>query len=232
MEIFWQGLVEAFRLLAAGDPQVLDITARTLKISGLATLISVLIGVPSGTFLALKNFPGRQLLVSLVNFGMGLPPVVVGLAVWLTFTRYGPLGFLDILYTPSAMIIAQAIIASPIVMGFTVAAIQSLNPKLHLQILSLGASNRQLLLLLLREARLGLLAAVMAGFGGVISEVGASIMVGGNILGETRVLTTATVLAVGQGKYELATALSIILLMLAYGITALLTMAQQRNSHA
>jgi tungstate transport system permease protein len=232
MEIFGQGLVEAFRLLTAGDPQVLDITARTLKISGLATLISVLIGVPSGTFLALKNFPGRQLLVSLVNFGMGLPPVVVGLAVWLTFTRYGPLGFLDILYTPSAMIIAQAIIASPIVMGFTVAAIQSLNPKLHLQILSLGASNRQLLLLLLREARLGLLAAVMAGFGGVISEVGASIMVGGNILGETRVLTTATVLAVGQGKYELATALSIILLMLAYGITALLTMAQQRNSHA
>ncbi|HAP93867.1 MAG TPA: tungstate transporter permease [Desulfotomaculum sp.] len=232
MEIFGQGLVEAFRLLTAGDPQVLDITARTLKISGLATLISVLIGVPSGTFLALKNFPGRQLLVSLVNFGMGLPPVVVGLAVWLTFTRYGPLGFLDLLYTPSAMIIAQAIIASPIVMGFTVAAIQSLNPKLHLQILSLGASNRQLLLLLLREARLGLLAAVMAGFGGVISEVGASIMVGGNILGETRVLTTATVLAVGQGKYELATALSIILLMLAYGITALLTMAQQRNSHA
>jgi len=232
MEIFWQGLVEAFRLLVAGDPQVLDITARTLKISGLATLISVLIGVPAGTFLALKNFPGRHLLVSLVNFGMGLPPVVVGLAVWLTFTRYGPLGFLDLLYTPAAMIIAQAIIASPIVMGFTVAAIQSLNPKLHLQILALGASSRQLLFLLLQEARLGLLAAVMAGFGGVISEVGASIMVGGNILGETRVLTTATVLAVGQGKYELATALSIILLMLAYGITALLTMAQQRGSHA
>lgn len=225
------GLVEAFRLLIVGDPQVLDITSRTLKISGLATLISIFIGIHFGTFLALKNFPGRHLLISVVNFGMGLPPVVVGLAVWLTFTRYGPLGFLDLLYTPPAMIVAQAIIASPIVMGFTLAAIQSLNPKLNLQILSLGASSRQLLLLLLRETRLGLLAAVMAGFGGVISEVGASIMVGGNILGETRVLTTATVLAVGQGRYELATALNIILLMLAYSITALLTMAQQRSNH-
>ncbi|MGB9804924.1 ABC transporter permease, partial [Desulfofundulus sp.] len=136
------------------------------------------------------------------------------------------------LYTPAAMVVAQAIIASPIVAGFTVAAMQSLNPKIPLQILALGASRCQLLWLLVREARLGLLAAVIAGFGGVISEVGASMMVGGNIAGSTRVLTTATVLAVGQGKYELATALSIILLLLAYGITAILTMAQQRGSHA
>ncbi|SHI82163.1 ABC transporter permease [Desulfofundulus thermosubterraneus] len=231
MEIFWQGFVEAVRLLATGDPEVLEITLRTLKISGFATLISVLIGVPFGTLLALTNFPGRRFLVSVVNFGMGLPPVVVGLAVWLTFTRYGPLGFLDLLYTPAAMVVAQAIIASPIVAGFTVAAMQSLNPRIPLQILALGASRLQMLRLLVREARLGLLAAVMAGFGGVISEVGASMMVGGNIAGSTRVLTTATVLAVGQGKYELATALSIILLLLAYGITAFLTMAQQRGSH-
>lgn len=232
MEIFWRGFVESVRLLSAGDPEVLEITLRTLQISGLATLISVLIGVPFGVLLALTNFPGRRFVISLVNFGMGLPPVVVGLMVWLTFTRYGPLGFLDLLYTPAAMIFAQAIIASPIVTGFTVAAIQSLNPKIHLQILALGASRGQLLWLLVREARLGLLAAVIAGFGGVISEVGASMMVGGNIAGSTRVLTTAIVLAVGQGKQELAFALSLILFVLAYGITAFLTTAQQRSSHA
>lgn len=232
MEIFWQGLQEAFRLLFTGDPEVLDITLRTLKVSGLATLFSVLIGVPFGILLALTSFPGRRLLISVVNFGMGLPPVVVGLVVWLTFTRYGPLGALNLLYTPAAMIFAQAIIASPIVTGFTVAAIQSLNPKIRLQILALGASRGQLLWLLAREARLGLLAATIAGFGGVISEVGASMMVGGNIAGSTKVLTTAIVLAVGQGKPELAIALSVILFLLAYGITAFLTAAQQRSSHA
>lgn len=145
------------------------------------------------------------------------------------FERYGPLGFLGLLYTPTAMVIAQAIIASPIVTGFTIAAIQSLNPKIRLQILALGASRLQLLWLLLREARLGLLAAVIAGFGGVISEVGASIMVGGNLKGSTMVLTTATVLEVNKGNYEIATAFSIILLTLAFGITAFLTSAQQRG---
>ncbi|WP_027718042.1 ABC transporter permease [Desulfovirgula thermocuniculi] len=231
MEIFLNGLKEAVRLLASGDPEVLDITWRTLKISGLATLLSVMAGVPLGVLLALTRFPGRRFLISLVNFGMGLPPVVVGLAVWLTFTRYGPLGFLNLLYTPAAMVVAQAIIATPIVAGFTVAAVQSLPPKIPLQILALGASRWQLLWLCVREVRLGLLAAVMAGFGGVVSEVGASMMVGGNIAGSTRVLTTATVLAVGQGKYELACALSIILLLLSYAVTAALTLAQQRSSY-
>jgi len=229
MDLILEGIRQAFFLITTLDPEVLGITLLSLKISGTATLISLFIGVSTGTVVALTRFPGRRLLVSLINTGMGLPPVVVGLWVWLTLSRYGPLGFLGLLYTPTAMVIAQAIIASPIVTGFTIAAIQSLNPKIRLQILALGASRLQLLWLLLREARLGLLAAVIAGFGGVISEVGASIMVGGNLKGSTMVLTTATVLEVNKGNYEIATAFSIILLTLAFGITAFLTTAQQRG---
>ncbi len=229
MGVYWQGLLEAVRLLFSGDPEVLEIIFRTLHVSGTATLIGLLIGLPLGTFLALASFPGRKLVVSIINFGMGLPPVVVGLWVWLTLSRYGPLGVLGLLYTPTAMIVAQIIIAAPIITGFTIAAIQSLNPKIRLQILALGASRLQLLWMLLREARLGLLAAVIAGFGGAISEVGASMMVGGNLKGYTAVLTTATVLEVNKGRWEIATALSIILLLLAFGITAVLTTAQQRG---
>lgn len=229
MGVVGEGLREAVRLLASCDPEVLDITLRTLRVSGTATLVSVLLGVPLGAWLALSTFPGRRLAVSLVNFGMGLPPVVVGLAVWLAMSRYGPLGMLGLIYTPAAMVVAQAVIATPIVAGFSLAAIQSLNPKLRLQILSLGANRLQFLLLMLREARLGLLAAVMAGFGGAVSEVGASMMVGGNVKGETRVLTTATVLEVSKGNFELAAALSIILLLLSFGITAGLTMLQQHR---
>ncbi len=229
MSFIGTGIAEALRMLVTGNKEVLEITWRTFQVSGTATLISVLIGVPIGTFLALKGFFGRNLVISVVNLGMGLPPVVVGLVTWLCLTRYGPLGFLGLLYTPTAMVVAQAIIASPIVAGFTIAAIQSINPKMRLQILALGANRLQFLLLLLREARLGLLAAVIAGFGGVISEVGASIMVGGNIKGYTRVLTTAIALEVSKGSFELATALSIILLLLAFLITAVLTSIQQHR---
>lgn len=229
MEVFWNGLVIAIKLLLAGDKEVLEIALLTLKVSGTATLIAVCIGVPIGFFLALTSFPGRNILVSIVNFGMGLPPVVVGLMVWLLLSRYGPLGLLGLLYTPTAMVLAQGIIAAPIVTGFTLAAFQQLHPKLKLQILSLGASRLQLLWYMAREARLGLLAAVMAGFGGAVSEVGASMMVGGNLVGYTRTLTTATVLAVNKGEQELAMALSIILLLLAFFITVVLTTAQQRG---
>ncbi len=227
MNVMLEGIREAGRLILTLDPDVLEITLRTLQVSCTATLISVLVGIPVGTVLALARFPGRGLLVSLVNFGMGLPPVVVGLGTWLCLTRYGPLGALGLLYTPTAMVVAQAVIASPIVAGFTIAAIQSVSPKLRLQILSLGASRIQYLALLLWEARLGVLAAVIAGFGGVISEVGASMMVGGNVRGYTRVLTTATVLEVSKGKFDLATALSIILLALTFVIVAVLSWLQQ-----
>lgn len=229
MNVIADGLLEAARLLFILDPDVVDICLRTLQVSVTATLISVLIGVPIGTILALTRFFGRGLLVSLVNFGMGLPPVVVGLGTWLCLTRYGLLGSLELLYTPTAMIVAQAIIASPLVAGFSLAAVQAVNPKLRLQMLALGANRRQYLLLLLWESRLGILAAVIAGFGGVISEVGASMMVGGNIRGYTRVLTTATVMEVSKGKFDFATALSIILLVLSFLIMGALSYLQQRG---
>jgi tungstate transport system permease protein len=227
LNVVTEGLVEAMRLLVALDPEVLNITMRTIQVSGTATFVSVLIGIPIGTVLALTSFWGRGFVVSLVNFGMGLPPVVVGLATWLCLTRYGPLGFLGILYSPTAMIVAQTVIATPIVAGFSLAAIQAVSPKLRLQILALGATRLQYLFLLLWESRLGILAAVIAGFGGVISEVGASMMVGGNVRGYTRVLTTATVLEVSKGKFELATALSIILLLLTFCVVAGLSYLQQ-----
>ena len=229
MELIWQGVLEALRLILSGDPGVLRITWLSIQISGVATFLSVVVGIPAGVGLALARFPGRGLLVALVNTGMGLPPVVVGLFVSIFLWRSGPLGGFELLYTPAAIVIAQFVIAAPIVIGLTVAAMQQLNPKLRLQFMGLGASRGQVLWLLMREARLPLLAAVMAGFGGVISEVGASMMVGGNLLGQTRVLTTATVLETGKGNFDVAIALSVILLALVFGVTYLLTWIQQRG---
>ena len=229
MELIWRGMLEAVRLIATGDPEVLQITWLSLQLSGGATLLSLLAGIPAGMAFALTRFPGRGVCLALVNTGMGLPPVVVGLFVSIFLWRSGPLGFLQLLYTPAAIVIAQFIIAAPIVTGLTIAAMQQLNPRLRLQLLALGASRWQLLWLLMREARLPLLAAVMAGFGGVISEVGASMMVGGNLQGQTRVLTTATVLETGKGNFDLAIALSVILLLLAFSVNYLLTWIQQRG---
>lgn len=212
------------------DPEILAVALLTIKVSGIATIISIILGIPLGLWLALNDFPGKKIIVSVVNFGMGLPPVVVGLVVSLMLWRYGPLGMLGIMYTPWAMIIAQAVIASPIVAGLSFAAISSLNPKLRLQLLSLGASKWQVNILLIRQAKLGLLAAVIAGVGRVVAEVGASMMVGGNIKGQTRVLTTATVMEVGKGNYDIALALSFILLVVAYGIVAALTYLQNRTA--
>ncbi len=188
MDLILEGILKAFHLLFTLDPEVLGITLLSLQVSGTATLISLFIGISIGTLVALTEFPGRRLVVSLINTGMGLPPVVVGLFVTIFLWRNGPLGFLEILYTPAAMILAQAVIATPIVMGITLAAIQALPRNLRLQILALGATRLQMVWILVKEARLPLLAGVMAGFGGVISEVGASIMVGGNIKGYSRVL--------------------------------------------
>ena len=229
MELFWEGIRKAFELLRALDPEVLGITLFTLKVSLLATLASLVLGIGTGTALALGRFPGRRLAISLVNTGMGLPPVVVGLFVTILLWRNGPLGGLALLYTPSAIVLAQTVIATPIIAGISVAALQQLPPDLALQILSLGASRTQMLWLLLKEARLPLLAAVMAGFGGVISEVGASLMVGGNLKGSTRVLTTATVMETGKGNFDMAIALSLILLALTFSVNAALTHIQQRE---
>lgn len=232
METIWQGLAKAYELLKAGDPELYQIVWLTLRVSGTATLLSILAGVPLGVWLALSRFRGRGLIVGLVNTTMGLPPVVVGLWVAIFLWRSGPLSFLGIMYTPSAMVVAQCVIAGPLVTGFTMAGISQLNPKLRLQLLALGASRWQLFWLLVREARLSILAAIMAGFGGAISEVGASMMVGGNILGQTRVLTTATVMEVSKGRFDVGIALSLILLLLSYGITYGLTLLQQRGHQA
>lgn len=229
MELIWHGVLKAVELVFSLDVEVWSITWRSLQISGCATFISLLIGMPLGIALALARFPGRGTTVALINTGMGLPPVVVGLFISIFLWRSGPLGFLELIYTPTAMIIAQVIIAFPIVAGLTMAAFQALDPKLALQLLGIGASKPQLLWLLVKEAKLPLLAAVMAGFGGVISEVGASMMVGGNIRRETRVLTTATVLETGKGNFEIAIALSLILLALTFAINFLLTRIQQRE---
>jgi len=229
MELILDGILKALQLLFSLNPEVLGITFLSLEVSGAATLVSVLIGISIGIIVALNNFPGKRFVVSVVNTGMGLPPVVVGLFVMIFLWRNGPFGFLGILYTPGAMIIAQAIIATPIVMGITIAAIQNLPAKLRLQILSLGATRLQMVWFLLREARLPLLAAIMAGFGGVISEVGASIMVGGNIKGYSRVLTTATVMESSMGNFDVAIALGIILLLLVFLVNYLLTVIQQRE---
>jgi len=229
MDLILEGLVKAFQLIIALDAEVLGITWLSLKVSGMATIISVVIGISTGMIVALTRFPGKKFVVSVVNTGMGLPPVVVGLFVTIFLWRNGPLGFLDILYTPTAMILAQAVIATPIVMGISIAALQNLPAKMRLQILSLGATRLQMVWILIREARLPLMAAVMAGFGGVISEVGASIMVGGNIKGYSRVLTTATVMETGKGEFDVAFALSIILLLLVFFVNYLFTIIQQRE---
>jgi tungstate transport system permease protein len=229
MDLILEGIVKAFQLLASLDPEVLGIAWLSLKVSGLATLVSLVIGISVGTVVALTRFPGKKVLVSLVNTGMGLPPVVVGLFVSIFLWRNGPLGFLELLYTPAAIIIAQSVIATPIVMGITIAAMQNLPANLRLQILALGATRAQLVWMLVKEARLPLMAGVMAGFGGVISEVGASIMVGGNVKGYTRVLTTATVMETGRGNFDVAIALSLILLLFCFVINYILTHIQQRE---
>jgi tungstate transport system permease protein len=231
MELIWDGIRQAVLLLFGGNPDVWEITLLSLKVSSLATGISLFIGLPLGTWIALGQFRGRNFILSLVNTGMALPPVVVGLLVSLMLWRSGPLGDLRLIYTPTAIIIAQTVIAFPVVTGLTAAALQQLNPRLRLQLLGLGASRFQMVTALWREARLPLLAALMAGFGSVISEVGASMMVGGNIRHQTRVLTTAIVTENGKGDFALAIALSVILLLLAYLVNLALTLIQQRGVH-
>ena len=230
MDVIWQGIAQAFQLLIHGDREMLNVAGLSLRVSLVATAISLVIGITAGTALGLARFTGKKLLMSLVNTGMGLPPVVVGLVVMIFLWRSGPLGDLKLIFTPTAMIIAQVIISLPIITGFTMASIQQLDPKLRLQIQALGASRFQMLWLVLKETRLPLLAAVMAGFGGIISEVGASQMVGANITGQTRVLTTAIVMEAGKGDFGLAIALSVILMIIVFLVNLVLTIIQQRGT--
>jgi tungstate transport system permease protein len=226
------GLGEAWRLLAGRDAEVWGIIFLSLRVSLIATCIALLLGVPLGALLALTRFPGHALAVGGVYAGMGLPPIVAGLIVSVMLWRNGPFGALGILYSPLAMIIAQALIATPVVGARAFSAIHALDPRYRLQLRALGANRLQTAWWLLREARLPLIAAIVAGFGAVISEVGAAMMVGGNIKGETRVLTTATVLEVSRGHFDIAFALSFVLLAITYLVTFLLSLLQRQPQPA
>jgi tungstate transport system permease protein len=210
------GLLEAIRLVLTRDPELAEIVWLSLRVSGIALLISTLLGIPVGVLLGLRRVPGHGLVTATLYTGMGLPPVVVGLFVYLMLSRSGPFGSLGWLFSPKAMVVAQSIIAFPLVAGLTMAAVRSVDPALRLQVRALGATRLQEAVAVLVEARIGLIAAIVAAFGGIISEVGAVMLVGGNIDGKTRVLTTAIVLNTRQGEFALAIALGIILLVIAF----------------
>jgi tungstate transport system permease protein len=229
MDVLLDGLVQALQLLFGGDAQTWAITALTLQVSLTATAVAALVGLPLGAAVALGAFPGRRLLLAAANTGMGLPPVVVGLFVTVLLWRSGPLGAFGLLYTPTAMVVAQAAIATPVVVALVAAALQQVDPEFMVQMQGIGATRTQALLALLAEARLPLLAASMAAFGAVVSEVGAAQMVGGNLAGETRVLTTAAVLATSRGEFALAIAFGLVLLLIAFAVNLAVTLVGQRE---
>ena len=205
------------------------IALRTILVSGAATALAVVVGVPVGYVIARRSFRGRTMLLGLINTGMGMPPVVVGLVVWLLLVRSGPFGDLELIYTQRAMVLAQFLIATPIVIGFTTASFQALSPRLPDLLIVLGAGRIRRLWLLAREAKLGLLVAIMAAFGAIVSEVGASMIVGGNLERSTRVLTTAIVTETSRGEVERALALGLVLLVMSFVVNLSLTIVQQRS---
>lgn len=229
MDVLLDGLRQALSLLFSGDAETWAITLLTLRVSLGATVVAALVGVPLGAAIALGSFPGRRLLLAAANTGMGLPPVVVGLVVTVLLWRSGPLGGLGLLYTPTAMVVAQAVIATPVVVALVATALQQVDPEFLVQMQGLGATRVRALCALGVEARLPLLAAAMAAFGAVVSEVGAAQMVGGNIAGQTRVLTTAAVLATSRGEFGLAIAFGLVLLLLAFAVNLVVTLAGQRG---
>lgn len=222
------GIGAALRLLLDGDRQLWAIVALSLWVSGAALALSALCGVPLGAWLGLRQFRGRQLLTTIIYTGMGLPPVVVGLIVYLLLSRSGPLGWLGWLFTPSAMIAAQTLISLPLVAGLTMSAVEGVGAELRTQLRALGATQTQIARAVLWEARGGMLVALVAGFGSIISEVGAVMLVGGNIEGSTRVLTTAIVLETRKGTFDQALALAFVLLGLTFALNALALRLQGR----
>ncbi|MEW6102788.1 MAG: ABC transporter permease [bacterium] len=229
MIYIFEGFKKAIFLLLNLNPEILEIIRLSLLVSIASTIVAIIIGLPLGSVIALNRFHGKKLVIASINTGMGLPPVVVGLLVALILFRNGPLGFLGWLYTVKGMIIAQVIIATPIITGLSMAAVQSVDVKFYQQVIALGANKVQRVWVVFKEIKLSLLAAIVAGFGSVISEVGAVMMVGGNIKGQTRVLTTATVLETNMGNFDIAIALGLILLLISFMVNATLTLIQQRR---
>jgi tungstate transport system permease protein len=229
MELIFDGLKKAVEMILTGDREIFEITWLTLRVCIMAILISSLIGLPLGMLLGLTRFKGRKIILTIINIGMGLPPVVAGLWITMLLWRSGPLGHLQLLYSPTAIVMAQVLVSLPIVTGLTSSAFQQINEKMLLQIKALGATKIQTIALLLKQTKIAIVAAIMAGFGRVIAEVGAAMMVGGNIQGDTRILTTSIVMEVSKGNFDVALAISFILLSVALLITAALTLLQQRK---
>lgn len=229
MKDLWQGLVQAIGLIVSLDPALYEVIRLSLYVSGVALAYSTVIGIPLGAFLALKRFWGRRIIMALLYTGMGFPPVVIGLFVYLLLSRSGPMGQLGWLFTPRAIIVAQTIISFPLVAGFTMAAVMGVDPHLRQQLVALGATGWQATLAILAEARIGVIVSIIAGFGSVISEVGAVMLVGGNIEGKTRTLTTAIVLETRKGNFELAIALGVILLLISFLINLAMLKSQGRD---
>lgn len=229
MNFFFEGIVKAIEMIISGDREIMQITYTTLRVCLTAIFVSTVVGLPLGVLLGLRSFPGKRLILVFVNIGMGLPPVVAGLYITMLLWRSGPLGHLGLLYTTHAIIIAQILVSLPIIIGLTSAAFGQIDSKMLMQIKALGATNFQRFSLLLRETKLAIMAAIMAGLGRVLAEVGAAMMVGGNIKGDTRILTTSMVMEVSKGNFDVAIALSLILMTLAFIITFILTSLQQRK---
>ena len=227
--IYWTSFVSAVRLLTSGSPEVWSVIWLSLQVSGLATLIATVVGVPTGYLLGVSRFGGRAALMLLVNTAMGFPPIVVGLLVYIAISRHGPLGYMHILYTPTAMVVAQVIIGAPLVIGVTTAAVAGVSRDIRLQVRALGASRFQETMAVLAESRTGVMAAIIAGFGGVISEVGAVMLVGGNIAGSTRVMTTSIWFYTGLGEFGMALAWAMILIGIALVVNAVLTISQNAS---
>jgi tungstate transport system permease protein len=219
------------RLIASLDPIIVEIAGRSLVVTILALSFSTVLGIPVGAWLALTNFRGKRVFTAVIYTGMGLPPVVVGLIVFLFLSRSGPFGDLGWLFTTKAMVIAQIIIATPLVVGVTMSSVAGVDPALRPQMLALGATRWQATWAQLFEARFGVIVGIVAGFGSIISEVGAVMLVGGNIAGRTRVLTTAIVLETRQGQFDLALALGIILLLISFLANATLVAIQTRSGN-
>jgi len=234
MDQLWNGILNGLRLLLSGDPSFWEIILVSVQVSGAALLISAAIGIPAGALMGLVYFPGRKLVNALIYTGMGLPPVVVGLAVYILLSRSGILGPLNLpwipeLFTVSAMIMAQVVIASPVIIGFTMSSVANVSADLRLQLRGLGATRLQVTLAVLWEARLGVIVALVGGLGSIISEVGAVMMVGGNIEGSTRVLTTAIMLETRQGDFGLAIGLGLVLLTISFMINFGIAQLQGRK---
>jgi tungstate transport system permease protein len=230
MDLLIEGLIKAWEMIISGNPEILKVTLLTLRVSMTAIFISTLLGIPLGVFLGLTRFPGRKIVLVFINIGMGLPPVVAGLWITIFLWRSGPLGWLSWLYTPKAIVLAQILVSLPIVVGLTSSAFQQIDGKFLLQLKALGATKWQTLLLLLKETKIAIFAAIIAGLGRILAEVGAAMMVGGNLRGETRILTTSIVMEVSKGNFDIALALSFILMTIAFILTFVLTFLQQRSA--